>query len=87
MKLKMYSLLDEKSKLFSRPFYSNHDGEALRSFSTVCCDKESLPGKFPADFTLWKIGEWDDNTGRIDSVKPVYLAKAIDFIPVVEVKN
>lgn len=80
MEMKMYSFLDEKAKLFSRPFYANHDGEALRSFSAVVADKESMPGKFPADFTLWRIGVWNDNTGVIKSDKPEYLAKAVDFI-------
>lgn len=79
---KMYSLLDEKSKLYSQPFYAHHDGEALRSFASVVSDKETMPGKFPADFTLWKVGEWDDNSGIIDSKKPVYLAKAVDFCTV-----
>lgn len=82
MIMRMYALLDEKSKLYGKPFYAHQDGEALRSFGDVVNDKNTAPGKFPADFTLWKIGEWDDNTGIIKSSKPSYLAKALDFVKV-----
>lgn len=88
MKMKMYSLLDEKAKVFSRPFYANTDGEALRSFSSVIEDKNSMPGKFPIDFTLWKVGEFDDNTGHISMLEAgvSFLAKGVDFVKVVESK-
>lgn len=85
MKLNMYSFLDEKSKVYSRPFYGHNDGDALRSFSTVVNDKQSMPSKFPVDFTLWRVGSWDDVLGVLSSTEsgaPVYLAKAVDFVDV-----
>lgn len=80
MTLKIYSLFDEKAKMYSQPFYMAHDGLALRAFGDLVGDPKTTPGKYPVDFTLWKLGEFDDNSGIFCTVKPEYLAKAVDFV-------
>lgn len=80
MILKIYSLFDEKAKMYSQPFYMAHDGLALRAFGDLVEDKKTTVSRYPVDFTMWKLGEFDDNTGIFDCKKPEYLAKAIDFV-------
>lgn len=88
MVVKMYSLLDGKGKVYSKPFYANNDGEALRSFAEAVNNKDLVCGKYPEDFSLFRVGEWDDNTGMLSpaDIIPVYIAKAIDFVKVDVVK-
>lgn len=84
MKLTMYSLLDGKSKVYSKPFYANNDGEALRSFADAVNNKDLLCGKYPEDFSLFRVGVWDDVDGFVTSsdAVPFYIAKGIDFVKV-----
>ena len=65
MKLNVYSIYDNASSLFSRPFFTQSDGEAIRSFSDIATDAEHPIGKHPADYTLFRLGIFDDNTGKL----------------------
>nr|QJB19262.1 MAG: nonstructural protein [Microvirus sp.] len=76
---KVYSVMDEKAKAYAQPFFLEHDGMALRAFNDVANDPQSNICKHAADFTLWKLGEFDDVSGIFRSVKPEFLAKAVDF--------
>ena len=47
------------------------------------CVKGATPNVFntnPEDKELWCIGEFDEKTGRIKSIDPYLVAKAIDYI-------
>lgn len=65
MKLNMYSIFDAASGLYSRPFFTQADAEAKRSFTDIAQDAEHPIGKHPDDYTLFRIGMFDDNTGKI----------------------
>jgi len=64
MKLNTYSIYDTASALYSRPFFTQSDGEAIRSFSDICQDAEHPIGKHPECYTLVRIGMFDDATGK-----------------------
>ena len=66
MNKKFYSLLDSKIGAFLNPFTATNDGEAIRLFTTWVNDttNESNISKYPADYSLFFIGEFDDSTGN-----------------------
>ncbi len=78
---KIYSVFDEKANAYALPYFIASEGLALRAFSDACNDKNTSLNKHPVDYTLWCLGEYDDNSGAIISEKPRYVAKAVDFIP------
>lgn len=83
MKQKVYSIFDEKAKAYARPFYFNHHGEALRAFESVVTGKESDISKFPGDYKLYHLGEFDNLSGKFVSLRePVFLANASDYVVV-----
>lgn len=65
MKLNMYSIFDTASGVYERPFCFQSDGQASRAFSDIANDPEHPIGKHPEDYSLVRIGTYDDNKGRL----------------------
>lgn len=60
---------------FQSPTIMNNDAFAMRSF------KESFDGvKNPQDYSLWKIGSFDTDTGELISCVPEIVCRANDFV-------
>ncbi|AXH74087.1 MAG: nonstructural protein [Microviridae sp.] len=68
----VYTVYDSKALVYGNPFYSVNDQVALRDFSQAAGDPGSLISKAPVDYTLFKIGSYDDTTGLFD-VLPVHV--------------
>lgn len=80
MKLDIFSVYDEKASYYSRPFTNRTISEAIRSFATACMDPETPFNHYPADFTLYKIGAFDDATGEISPITPIPLTKSSEVL-------
>lgn len=68
MKLEVYSIRDAKTEAFNTPFYARTNGEAKRMFIT-----SSEGGNFAkhhADYQLFHIATFDDNTGELHPMVP-----------------
>jgi hypothetical protein len=66
MKLNVYSIFDSAAKAYTSPFFMHNDGLAIRAFQdNVNAEQENNISKHPDQFTLFKIGEFDDSTGEI----------------------
>jgi hypothetical protein len=66
MKLNVYSIFDSAAKAYTSPFFMHNDGLAIRAFQdNVNAEQENNISKHPDQFTLFKIGEFDDATGEI----------------------
>lgn len=66
----IYSVYDQKSKVFGNPFISNNRATAERDFGYACNDVHSQISKWPADFTLYEIGSFEDTTCKIELNSP-----------------
>lgn len=73
MKNRVFSIRDHKTESFSPPFTSRTLGEAQRSFSELINDGRSTPSKYPQDFSLYEIGQWDIESGLIEPKNPITL--------------
>jgi len=63
-KRKQYALLDSQVKAFLNPFPATNHGEAVRVFTTWVNDtNETNVSKYPHQFTLFYLGEFDDQFG------------------------
>ena len=65
MKLKAFALLDAKVGAFAAPFFFPHVGYAARACADLGADLSTTVGRHPADFVLYEIGEFDDQTGEL----------------------
>lgn len=79
-RLKMYAVLDVKSNLFNSPHFLTSDGVAIRSFSTACEDKNTDLNRYPADFSLYVVGEFNIETGNVIPIQPKQLCNAAEFV-------
>lgn len=74
MKLFVYSVFDSKGAIYNAPFFLVNDQTAIRAFSRLVADAATMISHAPEDFTLNRIGEFDDNTGVLSSCRPEPLA-------------
>lgn len=72
--MKVYSVYDEKALVYGLPICFSTDGLALRAFADLVSNPNSNVNKYPSDFKLYRIGEFNDTTGELISNIPVYLA-------------
>lgn len=78
--LKMFTVYDSKAEAYLPPFYSKSKGEALRSFTDAVNDPQSQLNKHPEDYTLFEVGDFDENLGGFIILEAkTALGTAIDF--------
>ena len=81
MNIKMYSIYDSKAEAFMEPYFATTPGLALRAFSNGANNKETTIGKYPNDFVLYEVGQFDDQTGDLDNyTENKNLGIAIEYI-------
>lgn len=81
MKLKMYTVYDSKAEAYKTPFFMQTKGLALRSWEDTVNDQQTTFYKHPGDFTLFEVGEYDDQTGEVVNWETkISLGTALEFI-------
>lgn len=78
MKLLVFSVLDKAVGAYLQPFYSRSAGEALRSFTDAANDEKSQFARHAEDYVLYKLGEFDDNTGFFHTGEPERIRSAFE---------
>lgn len=58
--MKLFTVYDSKTESYGKPFCMLTKGEALRGFADVANDPQTQISKYPADFTLFELGDWND---------------------------
>lgn len=80
MKLKIFSVYDAKAEAYMTPFFLQTKGQAIRGFMDLVSDKNTNVAKYPEDFTLFELGEYDDGRGSFVSHQtPISLGTALEL--------
>lgn len=88
MKKSLYSVYDVKGKTYDFPFAHQNHETALRAFHQAASDPNNFLNKYPQDYMLMYVGEFDDQTGRYQNVEaPTSLGTAAALLAKVEVKQ
>jgi len=79
--LKIFCVHDSKIGAYLQPFFMRSVGEAIRGFEDVCNNPETQFNKYPADFTLFEIGGYDDLSGTLSPL-PIKVSHglALDYL-------
>ena len=80
MKLNAYTIYDVASGIYMRPFFSQADGQAVRGFKDIATDADHEIGKHPEDYTLYRIGNFNDTTGKMAGEELEKLATALEMV-------
>jgi hypothetical protein len=78
----VFSVRDSAVGSYMPPFCAPAVGAALRSFQDeVNRGGDSVVSRHPADYELFKLGYFDDETGSFEQEKaPVSVARAVDLV-------
>lgn len=77
---KMYTVHDGKAAFYSPPFYARTNAEAIRTFTQAVNDPNHEIGRNYADFSLFELGAFDEQTGLLSVLKsPAILGNGVDF--------
>lgn len=88
MKLQIFSIFDEKAQAYNSPQYLQHKGEAIRMLQTTMDNKDSMLSKYPQDFSLYCIGDYDDNLGKISGkIEPELVIRATELLATKDVMS
>lgn len=79
--MKIFNVHDSKAQAYLRPFFEKTAGLAVRAFETAARDTEHAFNKYPGDYTLFEVGNHDEETGIITGLAThINLGKALDYI-------
>lgn len=79
MNLTMYSVHDEKAQAFLTPFFMLHDGQAIRTFEDCINSRDHQFSHHPSDYTLFKIGTFNDQGAALTDTTPISLGNGVEF--------
>lgn len=82
MKVNVYAILDTAGQAFLQPWFAANHALAFRNLEKACRNPDSPFVQFPADFTVFCIGQFDDDTGELlPHKKHENLGNMIQFVP------
>lgn len=65
-KLRVFAVMDQKAASFVQvPFFCLTRGQAIRGFADACNDPKTELYAHPADYELFELGEFDQETGHL----------------------
>lgn len=81
MNVNIYSIYDDAAGAYTQPFFMQNDGLAIRVFQdNVNSKEENNISVHPDQFTLFRIGSWDDSKGMItQDERPKSLGNGLHF--------
>lgn len=80
MKMVVGSVFDAKVQVWSQPFVMQNKGALTRAWEESCNDPQTQFFKHPTDFSMFIIGEWDDENGQIRMLESKHpIGTAIEF--------
>lgn len=80
MKIQVISVYDAKTKVFGQPQYFINVPTALRSWGDTANNPNDVVHKHPEDYTLFHLGEYDDETGTFTNLTtPNPLGTALQY--------
>jgi hypothetical protein len=65
----LYAIYDDKAKIFNKPFYQINEAVAERTARMLLSDNKDIAFS-PSDFTMYRMGTFDDTTGILDIKEP-----------------
>ena len=82
MKVALFSVFDKKTFVYLAPFVARSQVDAIRQIKASFKDPamcETPVGQNPEDFDIMLVGSFDDESGDIAPVKPMFIARLVDL--------
>lgn len=79
---RMFTIYDKKAAAYLPPFFMRTNAEAVRAVQSSANDPKSNLGRYPTDFQLIYVGDWDDLTGVVKPESHQVIAEVNDLVQV-----
>lgn len=77
----IFTVYDLKSEAYLQPFFLDTKGQAIRTFTDCANDQNHQFGRHPEDYSLFDLGEYDDNAAKFKLYKsPKHIINALETI-------
>lgn len=80
MKYKVYVVRDAAAEATMRPVFFERDAVAMRSFTLQVASGDDQMSNSPEDFTLYRVGSYDDDSMVLVSEDPHRLLNGLEAI-------
>jgi len=80
MKHKIFVIHDVKANCYMEPWFLQQQAIAQRAFSDCVNDPDHNFGRHPEDYTLFNIGEYNDQNAKIEWIPPQSLGNGIEYL-------
>lgn len=80
MKIEVFAVFDGKARCYGQPFFFQNEQVAVRAWRETVNDATTTFYKHPQDFSLFKLGSYDDLSGSFESLtEPQNLGLAAQY--------
>lgn len=76
--MKIMAIKDKAVESYGMPLVTRTVTEAIRIFKNEVNREDSMMNKYPQDYDLYQIGEYDDLDGKVQSTTPTQVATGIE---------
>lgn len=80
MKKQVFAIYDTAVGAYLQPFFMRSPNEAIRSFRESANMDDHPFNKNPEDYTLFHLGEYDEETGKFQNQEARSYGKAMDHL-------
>jgi hypothetical protein len=88
MTKQVFAVHDSAAGAYLAPFVVHGEGLAVRMFNDLVSEPGHQFNKHPEDYTLFKIGRFDEATGELKSMPPQSYGNGLQFLsPKLEAVN
>lgn len=78
--MNVYSIFDKKVSAYGQPFFAVNDQAAIRMVTTATMERNSLMRCFPEDYSLERLGSFDEQKGHLEPVKPLSVCPVASIV-------
>jgi hypothetical protein len=76
----IYTLYDTATKSYMNPIIAMAAGAVIRDLTEFAKDKSTTVGKHPEHYQLYKIGDWFEQKGIIESHAPEHICNVWELL-------
>lgn len=80
MVTKLYTIYDRKGEMHYPPIHAHNTPDALRKLFEIFSRAETIFAKFPEDFQIFEVGEYDDSTANLNPCTPHMVCTGTDLL-------
>ncbi len=85
MKVQCYAIFDTCSGIYEKPFFSTADAVVKREFQDIAVSADHPISKHPEHYSLWRLGMFDNETGKLTDEMNECLWTAMEAISQLQV--